>query len=402
MQSRRRFLQQSTLAAGASVIGAARRSWSASFSSAIDPVSIESFRTRLNGPLILPTDADYDAARAVAAQNPETDKRPALIVQPGSEQDILRSIDFAHKHDLEVAVRSGNHSFLGWGTCNGGMVIDLSRMKGVTVDPARKTAVVRTGSNAGEILASTARFGLAPVLGECPTVGAGLALGGGLGWLSGQYGATCDNLLSALIVTADAKILSLDKSSYPDLFWAIRGGGGNFGIATEFQYQLHPVNAVLAGKFIYPASKARTMFRAFRDWMEAAPDELQAECHLMSDNNGQFHVEMVYSGDPQKGEALVNQFRKLHPPDQDTLQRRRYADLYSMAFPPGLPSWKFQFVKAAYIESVSDGVIDSIVERFAQRPPNCKTAFNFDHYMHGQVCRIPVDATAFSLRRPGA
>lgn len=136
MQSRRCFLRQSTLAAGASVIGAARRNWSASLPSAIDPASIESFRSKLNGRLILPADADCDAARSVVARNPENDKRPALIAQSGSEQDILRSIDFAHKHDLEVAVRSGNHSFLGWGTCNGGMVIDLSLMKGVTVDPA--------------------------------------------------------------------------------------------------------------------------------------------------------------------------------------------------------------------------------------------------------------------------
>jgi hypothetical protein len=400
MKSRRSFIRQSTMLAGVSFLAAGRGRWSPELGFGVDAVSIERFRSKLSGRLILPSDADYDAARAVALQNPETDKQPAIIARCKSEQDVLRSIDFAHENELEVAVRSGNHSFLGWGTCNRGIVIDLSPMKSVTVDPASKTALVSTGSNAGEILASTARFGLAPVLGECPTVGAGLALGGGLGWLSGMHGATCDNLLAARLITADAKILDVDDRRNPDLFWAIRGGGGNFGVATQFQYRLHPVGEVLAGSFIYPVKLARDMFRAFRDLMSIAPDELQAECQLRTDRGGQFCVEFVYSGDLDRGENLLNQFRKIHPPDHDSLKRRAYADLYTMG--DWEESWKFQFLKATYVERVSDEVIDVIVDRFAQRPPGCETAFNFDHYMHGQVCRVPENATAFSLRKPGA
>ena len=172
MHSIRGFIRQSTMFAGASILGTGRGSWLAALRSGIDVESIDRFRSKLSGRLILPGDAEYEVARVVSAQNPETDKRPSMIARCKSEQDVLRCIDFAHEQKLEVAVRSGNHSFLGWGTCDKGIVIDLSPMKGVTVDPARRSALVSTGNNAGEILASTSRFGLAPVLGECPTVGA--------------------------------------------------------------------------------------------------------------------------------------------------------------------------------------------------------------------------------------
>jgi FAD/FMN-containing dehydrogenase len=400
MKSRRGFIRQSSMFAGVAILGTGRGKLLAALPPGIDPRSINRFRSKLSGRLILPGDADYDAARAVAARNPETDKRPRMIAQCKNEQDVLRSIDFAHENGLEVAVRSGNHSFLGWGTCNGGIVIDLSPLKGVTVDPARQTALVGTGNNAGEILAATARFGLVPVLGECANVGAGLALGGGLGWLSAMYGATCDNLLSARLITADGKILDVGSNVNQDLFWAIRGGGGNVGVATQFQYRLHPVDIVLAGEFIYSVNKAPAMFRAFRDLMATAPDALQGECQLKTDRGGQFSVQFVWSGNLEKGEKLLDRFRKISPPDQDTLKRRPYAALYGMGEWDGF--WKFQLPRATYVERISDDVIDLIAERFAQRPPACETAFNFDHYMHGQVCRIPVDATAFSLRKPDA
>jgi hypothetical protein len=400
-QSRRAFIRQSTMFAGASVFGTRRGTWLAALRSGMDAQSIDRFRSKLSGRLIVPGDPDYDGTRAVIAQNPETDKRPSMIARCKSEQDVLRCIDFAHQNELEVAVRSGNHSFLGWGTCERGIVIDLSPINGVTVDPDKRSALVGTGNNAREILASTARYGLAPVLGECPTVGAGLALGGGVGWLSGMYGATCDNLLSARLITADARILDVDDSRNQDLFWAIRGGGGNFGVATQFQYRLHPVNAALAGSFTYPVNRARAMLRSFRDFMSTAPDELQAECYLRTDNHGQFRVQFVYSGNLEQGENLLNQFRKISPPDQNSLKRRPYSDLYGMD-DDWEKFWGFKLQKGTYVERVSDEVIDLLVDRFARRPPACETAFNFDHYMHGQVCRVPENATAFSLRKPGA
>jgi FAD/FMN-containing dehydrogenase len=398
--SRRGFIKQSAVIAGTSFIRSGPGKWLSALGLAIDAKSISNLRANLNGRLILPKDADYDAARAAVAQNPETDKRPGMIAQCKSEQDILRCIDFAHENELEVAVRSGNHSYLGWGTCNNGIVIDLSAMKVIAVDPAKRSAVVSAGNNAGEILASTARFGLAPVLGGCPTVGAGLALGGGMGWLSGIHGATCDNILSARLITANARVLDTGENANQDLFWAIRGGGGNFGIATQFQYQLHPVNVVLAGSFIYPVKTARTMLRSYRDLMSSAPDELQAECQLRTDNDGQLVILFVYSGNLEKGEDLLRQFRKISPPGHDSLKRRLYADVY--AIPDDREKfWEFKLVKGTCVERFTDEVIDRVIEQFAQRPLTSETTFNFDHSMHGQVCRVPEDATAFSLRKPG-
>ena len=193
---------------------------------------------------LVPVERETADARAVFAMNPETDKHPAAVAQCTTEEDVMRCIDFGHQHALEVAVRSGNASFLGWGSCDKGIVIDLFKMKRREVDPVRRTGLVATGCSGAEILTSTAQHGLAPVLGECGNVGAGVALGGGLGWLSGRYGSVSDNLLSARVITADTRILKADSSTNEDLFWAIRG---NFGVATQFEYRLHPVSEAVAG-----------------------------------------------------------------------------------------------------------------------------------------------------------
>ncbi len=213
--------------------------------------ALKRFKTNFNGHVVLPGDAEYEKLRRVRMWNPQSDKHPAIIAQCKNEQDILRCIDFAHQHHLEVAVRSGNHSFLGWGTTEGGLVIDLSKMKGVEFNPLKRTARVAAGTTSGEILAVTSQYGLAPVLGECGSVGAGLVLGGGLGWLSGKYGATCDNLISARVITAGGTSMTASENINPDLYWAIRGGGGNFGVATSFEYRLHPVREVIAGAYCY-------------------------------------------------------------------------------------------------------------------------------------------------------
>jgi FAD/FMN-containing dehydrogenase len=333
--------------------------------------------------------------------NPGTDKRPALVAQCKHEEDILRCIDFAHRRQMEVAVRSGNHSPLGWGSCERGIVIDLSQMKGVAVDPVKRIARASTGNSAEEILAATAPYGLAPVLGECGSVGSGLALGGGLGWLAGKYGTTSDNLLSARLITADGRTLKTDTGANEDLFWAIRGGGGNFGVATLLEYQLHPVSEVLTESFGYPASKAKSMLRFFREFMATAPDELQAECYVATHNGGGVAVEFVYAGNLDEGERLLETFRKSQTPAEDSVKRRSFADIYKMDVEDGMPC-PFESEKRSYIEALSDEVIDLILDCFAQSPPSCDTVFNFAHYMHGQVCRVAPDATAFELRRAAA
>ncbi|MEO5591961.1 MAG: FAD-binding oxidoreductase [Chitinophagaceae bacterium] len=405
-KTRREFIKKSAMAAGVLTLlnacGQRIKSWKFPFA----PDAINQFQKSFYGHIILPGDAAYETARRARLLNPEMDKHPAVIAQCKNEEDVLLCIDFARQHNLEVAVRSGNHSLLGWGTCENGLVIDLSKIKNVSVDPVKQTAQVTAGSTAEEILAATSPFGLAPVLGECGSVGAGLVLGGGLGYLSGKYGATCDTLLSANVLTADGRTLQANPSNNQDLFWAIRGGGGNFGVATTFEYQLYPENEVLAGRFAYPIEKTRDLLRFFREFMLSAPDELQGDCYYAKQGKGSFAVEFVYSGDLDKGERLINEFRKFLKPDQDWMKRRAYSGIYRMgedwASDDGATPCPFQSIKGAYIKQLSDEVIDLILTQFEQAPPSCQMFFNLSHYMHGKVCRIASDSTAFELRQAGA
>ena len=356
----------------------------------------------LGGRVILPGDPEYDKTRRVVWWNPATDKRPAMIAQCERDDDVARCIDFARRQELTLAVRSGGHSFLGWGTGDG-LVIDVSRMKDIALDPVQRTIRVGAGVTAEEMLSVAAKHGLAPILGECASVGAGLALGGGLGWLSGKYGATCDNLLSARLITAGADSATTDALSNEDLYWAIRGGGGNFGVVTSFEYRLHAVREVLAGGFAYPVRDARSVVRFFQSFMSTAPDELQALAYLSSAGGGSVMVVVVYAGDLNAGERLVSQFRRFRVPQRDWVQRRAYADTYTM--PPYSdddgPAGAFHAIRGSYLEHLSHEAIDAVLARFAEPPPACEFGFNLDHYTHGEVCRVAPDSTAFELRAPG-
>ncbi|HEX4849409.1 MAG TPA: BBE domain-containing protein, partial [Puia sp.] len=247
-----------------------------------------------------------------------------------------------------------------------------------------------------------APYGLAPVLGECGTVGAGFALGGGLGFISGKYGASCDNLLSSKIITADGRKLVVNASTSQDLYWGIRGGGGNFGVATTLEYKLHPLKSMIAGGFIYSFSKARDLLRFFREYMSNAPDELQAECYLTTNGNGLFEVDFVYIGNLEDGEKLINSFRKFSKPDQDSIKRRSFSEVYQVESGDTKNECAFESSKGHYIRELSNEVIDLIIDRFKERPPSCEMNFNFSHYMHGEVCRISPGTTAFELRESGA
>ena len=364
----------------------------------IDLDAINKFRASLLGQLILPADQEYEQARRVEYWNPSTDKHPAMIARCAQADDVAKCIDFAHQQNLTVAVRSGGHSFLGWGTCDDGMIIDVSRMKDIAIDPNRRTTQAGAGVVAQELETAAATYGLAPVLGECPTVGiAGLTLGGGLCWLSGKHGAICDNLISANLITVDSRSIIASADSNSDLFWAIRGGGGNFGIATSFEYQLHPVNEVLAGVFTYPVQEARQVLHFYREFMAAAPDELQAIAALSPKENGVVNVIFVYAGDLKAGNGLINRFRTFLTPTRDKVQPRPYTEM----FPPSgefVPP-AFSTLKGSYLEQLSDEAINMTVECFAQAPPGC--ALGFDHYVHGEVCRVSLDSTAFELRASG-
>ncbi|HEU0295845.1 MAG TPA: FAD-binding oxidoreductase [Anaerolineales bacterium] len=365
----------------------------------IDLDAINKFRASLLGRLILPADQEYDRARRVEYWNPTTDKHPAMIARCAQADDVARCVNFARQHDLTVAVRSGGHSFLGWGTCDDGLILDVSRMKDIAIDPDKRTAEAGAGVVAQELEAAAATYGLAPILGECPTVGiAGLTLGGGLGWLSGKYGAICDNLLSANLITVDSHAIVASAESNADLFWAIRGGGGNFGIATSFEYRLHPVSEVLAGVFTYPVQEARHVLRFYREFMAAAPDELQVVASLSPRENGVVNVVFVYPGDLNAGNELIERFRAFLTPARDTVQRRPYTEMFPT--PAGFVPPAFSSIKGSYLEQLSDEAIDIAVECFAQAPSGC--AIGFDHYVHGEVCRVALDSTAFELRASGA
>ena len=400
MSTRREFIQASLLSSASVALGACRAE-----SGTADASDIRALSAKLRGRVVLPTDADYDSMRRVSWMNPANDKRPVMFVQVASDDDVARSIEFARRHGLQVAVRSGGHSNMGWGVGDG-LVIDLKQLNSITVDPATNTLRCGTGAIAGDLVNAAAKHGLAPALGECASVGAGLALGGGVGWLAGKHGATCDNVLSARLMTASSHVLTASGGSNEDLYWAIRGGGGNFGVVTEFEYRLHPVREVLAGGMSYPQREARSVIRFYRDFMAEAPDELQGLAYLSGGDHATFLVLLVHSGDPKAGDELVRRFRQFRKPLKDWIERRPYADVYTM--PPysddgnGPPPCAFHAIRGTYIERLSDDAIDLVLDRFAASPPACGYGFDFDHYMHGEVCRVAPDATAFNLRAPGA
>jgi len=287
---------------------------------------------------------------------------------------------------------------MGWGTSNG-LVIDLSGMKQVTIAPAERTGRIEAGALSGDVMRMAGRHGLAPVLGQFAGVGAaGVTLGGGLGWLSGLYGAACDNLLSARVVTADGRTLSVDAESNPELLWALRGGGGNFGVMTSFDCRLHSVGIVTSGDIHYPVQDARTVLRFFRNLMAEAPDSFQATLNLTRGDRGVW-VSLCHTGEMSEAERLLRSFRAAATPAKDTVRRQEFAELAGRP-PTGTPDVSFRCVAGIYREELSDAVIDITLDRLSQAPVSA--VFGISHYMHGEVCRVAPDSTAFSLRQRGA
>jgi FAD/FMN-containing dehydrogenase len=389
-QSRRQFIARTT--AALPLASAFRR-----HDRSLDLEALATFRARLKGRAILPTDAGYDAARRIHFWNADTERRPALIARCAAADDVRHAVEFAHTHELELAVRGGGHSPMGWGISNG-LVIDLSGMTGVSVDPVGGTARVDAGVLGGTVTRAAGGHGLAPILGQCPGVGAaGVTLGGGLGWLSGLHGAACDNLVSARIVTADGRLRSVDAEHNPDLLWALRGAGANFGVMIDFVCRLHPVGPVMAGEIYYPVREARPVLRCFRDLMAEAPDAFQATINLTPGERGVF-VSLCHAGEEAEAERLLRVLRAAATPARDTVRRQAFEDVAgtSATAPPDVP---FRYIATLYRETISDDVIDVALDRLAEAPP--ETVLGLSHYEHGQVCRIPPDATAFPLRQTG-
>jgi FAD/FMN-containing dehydrogenase len=280
--------------------------------------AVQEFKASLHGPLLRPDDAGYEEARKV--WNGMIDRRPALIASCAGVADVITAVNFARTHQVLVSVRGGGHNAPGNAICEGGLMIDLAGMRSIRVDPIRRTARAEGGATWGDFECETQAFGLATTGGSVSDTGiAGLTLGGGLGWLAGKHGLSCDNLLSVDLVTADGTMLIASGTEHPDLFWGLRGGGGNFGVATSFEYQLYPVGPILAGLVLYPFSKAKDALRLYRDFATSIPDEVNTIGGLLTSPDGVpvVAIAVCYNGGLEAGEKVLRPLRAFGPPLAD-------------------------------------------------------------------------------------
>jgi FAD/FMN-containing dehydrogenase len=362
----------------------------------VDGPALSAFAAGFRGDLLHPESTGYDEARKV--WNGMIDRSPALIARCTGPADVVAAVNFARDHDLLVSVKGGGHNITGNAVCERGLMIDLSRMKGIRVDPRRRAARAEAGLTWGEYNRETQAFGLASTGGVVSTTGiAGLTLGGGLGWLMGKHGLSCDNLVSADIVTADGRLLTASAQENPELFWGLRGGGGNFGIVTSFEYLLHPVGPVLAGMVLYPRAKAPEVLRFYRDYARGCPDELTAFAAMMTHDGAPVVAVVVgHIGDLDKGEKLVEPVRKFGAPLVDTIAPISYFALNTMfdaAFPYGGVQ---RYWKSSFLKNLGDDALDLLVDRAAtMRSPMSMVGF---FHVHGAAARVDPDATAFGLR----
>jgi FAD/FMN-containing dehydrogenase len=346
--------------------------------------------------VIRPNDPGYDDARAVF--NAMIDRRPLAIVRCRDAVDVAAGIRYARDHDLVLSVRGGGHGVAGNAVCDGGIMLDLSAMKDVTVDPAQRTAHAGPGLLLGELDAATQRFGLATPLGVMSDTGiAGLTLGGGLGWLNAGYGLACDNLIGARVVTADGDIVDVGPDEHPDLLWGLRGGGGNLAVVTSFIYRLHPVSSVLAGALTHPWAAAREVLRHHHVFMASAPDELTSAVSLGLDAAGAPAVTIVvcWSGDPAEGERVLRPLRSFGPPIGDSIGLLPYLD-WQRAADPAFPRGRLHYWKSGFLRHLTDAALDALLAL----PPTTPTpAVGIGlQGLRGAAARVPVEATAFPHR----
>jgi FAD/FMN-containing dehydrogenase len=370
---------------------------------------VEAFRPGFGGELLTPADDGYEEARKI--WNGSIDRGPALIARCAGVADVMAAVRFARDAGLVVAVRGGGHSFPGYSVCDGGMVIDLSPMKGVRVDPEARTARAQAGVLLGDLDRETQAFGLAVPAGIVTHTGlAGLTLGGGIGWLMRKYGLTIDQLLSVDMVTADGEFVKANETENPDLFWGVRGGGGNFGIVTEFEFRLNPVGPiVLSGPVFWPMENSANVLRFYRDWIEDVPDELTtlvvhrhapALPFIPTELHGKPVVAVIccYAGPVEEGEKVIRPMREFGSPALDLCVAQPFVQLQSM-FDPSFPSGWWYYFRSADLAELSDSVIDIVADR-AMQMTSPLTAFPIFH-LGGAIARVGEDEMAFSGRSAG-
>jgi FAD/FMN-containing dehydrogenase len=368
--------------------------------------TVDDFKSAFRGNLLLPGDGDYEEVRQI--WNAMIDRKPGLIARCKSPEEVAQVVKLARKHNMLVSVRGGGHNIAGNAVCDDGLMIDLSLMKGVQVDTNARRATVEPGCTLGDFDKAAQAHGLATPLGINSTTGvAGLTLGGGFGWLSRKYGMTIDNLLSADVVTADGAQVRASETENADLFWGLRGGGGNFGIVTRFEFQLHPVGPnVLSGLIVFPFDQAKSVITQFARFTETMPDDLNVWMvtrkapplpFLPADVHGKEMVALAlfYAGDPAEGQKLIEPLRGFGTPLGEHIGVQPYTD-WQQAFDPLLTKGARNYWKSHNFSSLSEGVIDAIIEYAAKLPsPHCEI---FIGTIGGQTTRVAPEAMAYSSR----
>jgi FAD/FMN-containing dehydrogenase len=369
--------------------------------STLDGTLVTDLDAQVTGSVLSPQDAGYDAARAV--HNGLIDRKPALIVRCQTAQDVVAALALARRVGLEVSIRGGGHNVAGRAVTDGGVMIDLAEMKTIAIDPVRSTATAGGGVIWGELNDAAAEHGLAVTGGAVSTTGiAGLTLGGGLGWMMAKYGLASDNLLAAELVTANGDVLQVDATSHPDLFWALRGGGGNFGVATSFTYRLHPLKTVVGGLIAHPIEAAPELLRFYRDAVAECSDDLTvfaALVHAPDGSGAKLSALVVFhTGDSGEAERELEPFKAWGSP--------LAVDVGPMAYPvmntlldAGFPDGALNYWLSSFTRGLPDALIDLAVERFAAAP-SPMSAMVFEHF-HGAVTRVGATETAVPHRDEG-
>jgi FAD/FMN-containing dehydrogenase len=369
----------------------------ATVASSVDSASIDALRAQLGGMVFLPGEPEHDASRRI--WNAMIDKRPALIVRPSGVADIRHAVLFAREHQLPVSIKGGGHNVAGHAVTEGGLMLDLSAMRAVWVDPAVRTARVQGGAIWSDVDREMAAFGLATTGGQISHTGVGgLTLGGGIGWLVGKHGMTIDNLLSVDMVTADGEFLTASAGSHPDLFWALRGGGGNFGVATSFEFALHPQGDVLAGVVAHPISKARDVLAFYQEFTATCPDELTVYAQLTTDPNSGARLAAMaafWPGGPAEGERILAPLRAFGPPLVDTIEQRPYVEWQRM-FDPKYPHGRRYYWNSILSRELADELLDVLVAH-ATAPPLPTLYLTIECYT-GPMNRVGATETAFPHR----
>ncbi len=372
----------------------------------LQATQLEGLKGSFKGEIVLPSDGAYESARKI--WNAMIDKRPAVILRCATTADVVSAVNFAREAGLPVAIRGGGHNIAGNAVCDDGIVIDLSQMRAARVDAAARRVTVEGGATLADFDAATQAHGLATPLGINSTTGvAGLTLGGGFGWLSRKYGMTVDNLESAEVVTAAGEVVRASASEHPDLFWALRGGSGNFGVVTRFEFRLHPVGPeLLSGLIVYPIAAAKSVLQQYREFVAKAPDELTVWTVLRQapplpflpekfHGKGIVALALLYAGDPKTGEPLIEPLRKFGTPIGEHVGVQPYT-AWQQAFDPLLAPGSRNYWKSHNFTTLKDGLLDAVVDSMGKLPsPQCEIFFGA---IGGATTRPAPESAAYAHR----